>query len=63
MTPVSQSSIQKLVKPPFPINRKYLLVSLVLILIVLWVSLSNKRGPFIELYDYGEHAISIIKIN
>ncbi|MCK5010138.1 MAG: hypothetical protein KAS98_06615, partial [Deltaproteobacteria bacterium] len=63
MTPVSQSSTQKLVKPPFIIDRKYLLVSLILILIILWVSLSNKRGPFIELYDYGEHAATIRELS
>ncbi len=51
-------------KVPFTIvERNYFLFSLVLILILASVSLSAQRGPFIELYDYGEHAACIRELS
>lgn len=40
-------------------RRQYLLASLLLLLMVTWTAWSTKRGPLIELYDFGEHAASI----
>lgn len=59
MAPASRSSIQERIKLIFAIEKKYLFVSLALLLIVSWVSFSGKQGPLIELYDYWEHAASI----
>jgi len=41
------------------IEKRYLFTSLILCLIVVWVSSGTRRGPLIELYDFGEHAASI----
>ena len=55
--------MQKQSKPSFTTRRNYFLTSLALVLIISWVSFSTKRGPLIELYDYGEHAASIRELS
>lgn len=52
-----------MLKPVFTQERKYFLVSFILILIIAWVTFHNKRGPYIELYDFGEHAASIRELS
>lgn len=40
-------------------ERNYLCAALILLFIVAGVTFGNRRGPLIELYDFGEHAASI----
>lgn len=42
-----------------PVDRNYLITSLILIAILFSVLLVGKQGPLIELYDYWEHTASI----
>jgi hypothetical protein len=41
------------------IERKFLFTAVLLLLTVAGVTIGTKRGPLIELYDFGEHAASI----
>lgn len=59
MTLLSRSSTQELIKSSFSIEKKYLLVFLILIPIISWASFSGRQGPSIELFDYWEHTASI----
>lgn len=44
-------------------ERKYFFVSVILIFLISWVTLNDRRGPYIELYDFGENAASIRELS
>ena len=43
----------------FAIDRNYLLVSAGLLCFIIWVLISGRQGPLIELFDYWEHTACI----
>jgi hypothetical protein len=55
--------MEKLLRPILSVEKKYLLLSLILLPIIFWVSSSGRQGPFIEHYDYWEHAACINELS
>jgi hypothetical protein len=47
----------------FGVEKKYFIVCLTLTIIICCVIVNGKQGPYIELYDYWEHAASINELS